>query len=356
MTISEKTKMTNSLLKDLYLNDELTASFKLIKLGFGEFQNLDSINDFYHLPFQLLSGGLERLMKCFICLGYYEIHKEYPDSKFLKRCGGRNGHDLNELKNNILSNYFKNREIPALKIDENFLKDDSDLKELIYLLSEFGKYARYHNLDIVTSASKPSIDVKKMWEKYEIDIVLSDSNLLEKLSNFEDEKEVHLYVTQFIISKLELFVRGLSRQFTLGQLGEKAQQFSAIYYDFILLNDEEIGTIDHRKNTTRFRQKEKKLHKRTAIDNVNRKINPDIKFKKILRNDFVGEWPFYAEKIIIECRQKYWCTIEIDGIDYALNGSASDRYKLDSVIDAGMSIRGKSIGPFISMALGLNEK
>tara|TARA_R110002049_G_scaffold249558_1_gene423928 strand:+ start:260 stop:1306 length:1047 start_codon:yes stop_codon:yes gene_type:complete len=348
--------MTDSSLKDLYLHDELTASFKLIKLGFGEFQNLDSINDFYHLPFQLLSSGLERLMKCFICLGYYEIHNEYPDSKYLKKCGGSNGHDLNELKDNILSNYFKNRKIPALKIDEEFLKEDSDLKELIFLLSEFGKYARYHNLDIITSASKPSIDVKRLWEKYETDIVLADLSLLEKLSDFEYEKEVHSYVTQFIISKLEIFVRGISRQFTLGQLGKKAQQFSTVYYDFILLKDDKIGTIDYRKSTTRFKQKEKKKYKRTAIDNINRKINPDIKFKKILKDDFVGEWPFYAKEVIIECRQKYWCTIEIEGIDYALNGSASDRYKLDSVTDAGMSIRGKSIGPFINMALELNEK
>ncbi|HCV80804.1 hypothetical protein [Zunongwangia profunda] len=348
--------MTDSSIKDLYLYDELTASIKLIKLGFGEFQNLDSINDFYHLPFQLLSSGLERLMKCFICLGYYEIHNEYPDSKYLKKCGGRNGHDLNELKNNILYNYFKNREITALKIDEKFLKEDSDLKELIYLLSEFGKYARYHNLDIITSASKPSIDVKRLWEKYETDILLADPSLLEKLSDFEYQKEVHSYVTQFIISKLEKFVRGISRQFTIGQLGEKAQQFSSVYYDFILLKDEKIGTTDYRKHTTRFKQKEKNAYKRTTIDNINRKINPDIKFKKILKDDFVGDWPFYAEEVIIECRQKYWCTIEIDGIDYALNGSASDRYKLDSVIDAGMSIRGKSISPFINMALELNEK
>ena len=347
--------MTESSLKDLYLHDELNASFKLIKLGFGEFQNLDSINDFYHLPFQLLSSGLERLMKCFICLGYYEVHNEYPDSKYLKNCGGRNGHDLNELKNNILFNYFKTQEIPVLEIDKKFIKEDTDLKELIYLLSEFGKYARYHNLDIITSAIKPSIDVKRLWEKYETDIVLSDSNLLEKLSDFEYEKEVHSFVTQFIISKLEIFIRGISRQFTLGQLGEKAQQFSTVYYDFILLKDDKIGTIDYRKNTTRFKQKEKKVHKRTAIDNLNRKINPDIKFKKISKNDFVGDWPFYAEEIIIECRQKYWCTIEIGGIDYALNGSASDRYKLDAVTDAGMSIRGKSIGPFINMALDLNE-
>src|SRR5690606_18007811 len=108
-----------------------------------------------------------------------------------------------------------------------------------------------------------------LWEKYETDIVLADTSLLEKLSDFEYKKEVHSYIKQYIISKLEIFVRGISRQFTLGQLGEKAQQFSTVYYDFILLKDNKIGTIDYRKNTTRFKKKEKKIHKRTAIDNIN---------------------------------------------------------------------------------------
>jgi len=58
----------NDILKEFSIDDELRTSIKLIELGFGEFQNLDMTNDFYHLPFQLLSSGFERLMKCHICL------------------------------------------------------------------------------------------------------------------------------------------------------------------------------------------------------------------------------------------------------------------------------------------------
>lgn len=350
--------MVENSIKDLYINNELTTSFKLIKLGLGEFQNLDAINEFYHLPFQLLSSGLERLMKSFICLGYYEINNEYPDSVYLKKCAGRTGHDLNELKNKILSNYFRSNEIPALEADKRFLKKDPDLNQLIKLLSEFGKYARYHNLDIITSKSKPSIDIESLWRKYEDQIVISDPDLLKKLYDFELEKEVHLYVTQYIVSKLETFVRGISRQFTLGQLGQKARQLSLVYDEFTFLMDKDLGTIDYRKNTTIFKSKDKKRYRRTSYDDINRNINSNIKFKKILKNDYTGEWPFYAEEVIVECREKYWCTIEIGGFDYALNGIASDRYKLDLVNDAGMSIIGKSIAPFRTMALELfiNER
>ncbi len=127
-------------LKDIYLLDELDTSCKLIKIGFGEFQNLGSSNDFYYLPFQLLSSGFERLMKCHICLGYYEINDEYPNNRYLKNCGGR-GHDLIELKKTILSEYFKINNIPILQEDFELLSNDEDLNQLIYLLLEFGKYA-----------------------------------------------------------------------------------------------------------------------------------------------------------------------------------------------------------------------
>jgi hypothetical protein len=347
--------MTSEAIKDIYLHDELTTSIRLIKLGFGELQNLDMANDFYHLPFQLLSSGLERLMKCHICLGYHELHNSYPDSKTLKAFGGRNGHDLIELKKNILSDYFKNQNIQSLIEDEQFLTNDTDLQTLIYLLSEFGKYARYHNLDIVTAAVNPSVDVKQLWSDYETAIVLADNTLLEKLSDFEYQSEANTFITQSIISKIEKLVCGISRQFTIGRLGKKALQYSPVYFEFILLRDNQLGVTDYRTETTKFKKRETKVHKRTFWDNLERRTNADYKHKKIKKSEFNGDWPFYADQVTIECRQKYWCVVEIDGHDYALNGSAQGKFNLPSVHDAGMAIVGKSIAPFIDMALKLSE-
>lgn len=73
-------ELNNGSLKDIYLDEELRTSIRLIELGFGELQNLDMVNDFYFLPFQLLSSGFERLMKCHICLGHHEAHNAYPNS------------------------------------------------------------------------------------------------------------------------------------------------------------------------------------------------------------------------------------------------------------------------------------
>ena len=347
--------MNDEQIKDIYLIDELQTSAKLIELGFGEFQNLSLGNDFYYLPFQLLSSGFERLMKCHICLGFHEQHNKYPGSKYLKKCGGKGGHDLLELRKTILSEYFSTHGIPVLVEDLDFLQQDNNLDQLVYLLSEFGKFARYYNLDIVTSAEKPSINVKQLWEDYESKLIRSNPELLIKLGNFETAEEVLDYTKRQILIKLEKFSRAISRQFTIGQLGKKALQYSGVLYDFILIKDQDLGNKNYRVRTTRYQKKEQRPHNRNVLDEIQRKTNKNYRHAIIKKSDFSGDWPFYHDEVTIECREKHWCIVTIDNKDYALNGSAQGRYKLESVHDAGMAILGKSVGPFIQMALKLGE-
>ena len=347
--------MNTSVTKDLHLYDELLTSCRLIEIGFGEFQNMDMESDFYHLPFQLLSSGFERLMKCHICFGTYEESGQYPEFNKLIKCGGTNGHDLGELKKTILTTYFKTNGIPALKDDFDFLQNNADLDQLIYLLSEFGKFARYHNLDIVTAKTKPSINVKSLWGEYESRMLLSDPDLMRQFENTSLHREVIDTIRRRILILLEKFVRSISRQFTIGKLGAKALQYSSVYYPFIILRDEDLGTKNYREKTTRYKNKPKKPHKRNVKDEIDRKFNRNYAHKLVRREEFDGDWPFYHEEVTIECRDDHWCIITIEGVDYALNGAAQGRYKLDAVHDAGMAVLGKSIGPFIDMALNLKK-
>src|SRR5690606_5263382 len=104
-------------------------------------------------------------------------------------------------------------------------------------------------------------------------------------------------------------------------------------FDFAMLYPDKLGQTDYRVNTTRFKETPKKVHKRTAIDELERKLNPKFRSKLIKKNDFDGNWPFYAEEVIVECRNKHWCVITIEGYDYALNGAAKGKYKLESPHD-----------------------
>lgn len=232
-------------LKDISLINELITSHGLITVGLRELQNINGSNDFYHLPFQLLSSGLERLMKCHICLGYHEQQGIYPDSKYLKQSGGKTGHGLAELNEAILHRFFKTKSIPALEKDKLFLQRDEKLKELIFLLSEFGKYSRYHNLDLVTGAAKIPADVESLWNKFEMDIIQSNPRIKKLLVESVDSEEIHEYVNQTIIWHIECLVRALSRQFTLGELGKQARQASPIYSDFICMQDAMLGQREY---------------------------------------------------------------------------------------------------------------
>ncbi len=344
--------MDNKLQKQLAIIQELETSFKLVKLGIGEYQNLGGANDFYYLPFQLISSGLERLMKCHVCLGYLEQNGDFPDFKYIKKLG----HDLIKLKEHILNNFYSTENRPALERDLNYLQSHSDLSKVIFILSEFGKYARYYNLDIITNSTQPSIDAKSEWEQFEIELVLRDCNLTDKLGKIEYSEEIYETVKRVIIIHIEKFTRAICRQFTLGGLGEKAKQLSPIIFDFIILKDEDLGNKNYRESTTRYSSNKETPHKRNILDEFERKTNKKFASKRVLKNEFNGDWPFYAEEITIECRDQHWCIVTINGFDYALNGAAKGRYKLEGVFDAGMAILGKSIGPFIDMALELGKK
>jgi len=343
-------KDNQEIFKDIALLDEIETAARLIRLGFGELQNIGFSNSFYFLPFQLLSQGFERLMKSYLCNAYHYKHNTYPDFQFIKNLG----HDLESLLAEILANYFDDHNKFYLIGDKDFLTGDPELKSLLHILSEFGKMARYHNFDIITASKKPSVNPKELWESFEHGVLQKLG--YDKLGDRDLEKEVYGDISRHIIIILEKYVVGLSRQYNFGTLGDRAKQFSAHLFDFAMIYPDKLGKTDYRQLTSTYKAVEIKAYKRGVIDELKRHTYPDYRWKKIYRRDYQGEWPFYADEVIIECRYKHWCVVTIDGYDYALNGSAAGRYKLETPHDAGMAILGISVGDFISMAFALNNK
>ncbi|MDQ1769299.1 hypothetical protein GQR60_00520 [Labilibaculum sp. A4] len=148
-------------LKYFALLEEFETSDKLIKLGFGELQNINLNNDFYFLPFQLLSQEFERFMKAYICLGYFHKHEELPNFRYPKNLG----HDLEKLLKEIIDNYYFDFDSPQFDLYNEFIQTNSDLKELLFILSEFGKLARYHNSDLIPDNAQIGINTKKNYGK-----------------------------------------------------------------------------------------------------------------------------------------------------------------------------------------------
>ena len=337
------------IIKHFALLEEVEASSKLLILGFGELQNISLNNNFHFLPFQLLSQGFERFMKSYICLAYQNKNNEYPTFKYLKNLG----HDLESLLEVIIDNYYYDFKRPQYNLDIEFLKNDVDLKELLFIISEFGKKSRYYNFDLITENKVIPLNTKELWTEFENKHLFRDEKLLSKLFSRETEDEVFYKLNSIVIIIFERFISALSRQIIFNCIGEKAKQISSSFYDFGLLYEKDFGIRDYRKNTTRYKEIPKRVYKKTFKDDLERKINPNIKYKKILKSEFEGDWPFYADEVVIECRHKHWCIIEIDGHYYALNGSAKGKYKLDNPQDAGLVLMDKNSSDFIKIALEL---
>ncbi|GHU96069.1 hypothetical protein FACS1894156_6660 [Bacteroidia bacterium] len=337
--------------KDFALIEEFETASKLVNLGFGELQNINLENDFYFLPFQLLSQGFERFLKAYICVGYFEKHNTLPSSQYLKNLG----HDLNKLLTEIKEKYYnKDLTRKQFELDWTFLNEDTDFKKLFNILSEFGKYARYYNFDLITGKTDTGINPKEAWQKFENKIMPLNEEKVKKIMNPDTYREVYYETSNRIIIIFEKFISALSRQMIFKTLGDNGYRFNSnSFFDYGMIYDGEFGKMDYRKNTTKYKEQARHVHKRTIIDELKRKFHPDYKSKKIFKSEYKGEWAFYADKVIIECRQKHWCIVTINGYDYALNGSAYGRYKLERPHEAGMAILGKSISDFVTMALNL---
>ena len=335
-----------AVMADRCLNDELDTARKLIVEGLGDLQEIDMANDFYHLPHQSLASGLERLMKCYICLVHEARKGTYPSTRELKDFG----HDLLQLSKTIEQSFFEMHNIPVLKDDNSFLKNDTLLKSILHVLSDFGKFARYYNLDVVTGKEKNLINPKEEWEALESKIEDKTPYLGEE-STAVLTQDYYPRVQSKIIAKLERFIRAIARQFTLGRHGGKLQQYSCQLTSFRNLADEELGTTNYRRSVKILQKDQKNWVKRSEKE-LQKSAWPT---KTLTQAEFSGEWPFRAERVVIECRDSLFCIVNIRSYDFALNGAAASRFSVPWPHDAGVAIIGKSVGPFIEMALQLAE-
>lgn len=328
------------------LLDELETSRKLIESGFGRLQEIDMSNDFYHLPHQLLASGLERLMKGYLALAYEDQNGTLPDHKWFKR----RGHDLLDLLDLIANDYYGGLRRPLVASDLAFIKTDQVLRRSVGILSEFGKFGRYYNFDVVGGKEESALDPKYEWGKLE-----SSLGLLPEHLHDPEALQLHYYprVHACLIAKLERLVRAIALQFTIGDHPDRfgrLRQASVGYSSFRNLRDRELGTIDYRQSAKLWQQKIAAEWKQRNANQIRQDGWP-ARWVTRAESDF--DWPFRVERVIVECREDLFCLVNINQYDFALNGAARSRFNLPTPHDAGLAVLGKSIGPLMDVAFSL---
>ena len=330
----------------LCLLDELETSRELLKSGFGHLQEIDMGSTFYHLPHQLLASGFERLMKCYIAVVRKGRDGTYPDRKAMTSLG----HDLESLIETICTEHFGGTERPLLQQDLTFIKTDPVLKDCVRILSLFGKKGRYYNLDVVAGADHSPIDPKREWEELESRV----EDPIPYLGDMERlYRDYYPRVNSVLIARMERLVRAIAMQFTLGGHADPAgeiSKLSVVYQKFRSLQNDQFGTVDYRRSV--------EILKADADQWIRRSDQEIAKSgwpsRAVSKAEFGDEWPFRSDRVTVECRNGLFCIVNIGGYDFALNGAARSKFGLPCAHDADVAVLGKSVGPFITMALGLS--
>ena len=337
--------MNDDPMRFLCLLDELETSRELLKSGFEHLQEIDMGNTFYHLPHQLLASGFERLMKCYIAVIHKGLDGAYPDRAAMKSLG----HNLESLLETICTKHYGGTQRPLLQQDLEFIRKDPVLSNCVRILSLYGKMGRYYNLDVVTGAGHEPMDPKGEWKALE-------SQVVDPTPYLDSPEQLHRdyypRVNSGLIARMERLARAIAMQFTLGghaDLGGELRRLSIVYQDFRNLRDDQFGTVDYRRSVEILKNDADQWFRRSERE-VESSIWPSATVSKV---QFGDEWPFRDDRATIECREGLFCIVNIGGYDFALNGAARSRFSFPFAHDAGVAVLGKSVGPFIDMALRL---
>ena len=323
--------------KKISLGDELGNSCKQLIAGLKELQTSVQDTDYYFIAFQLIDNGFERLLKCAICYGWLKKNNSFPKTKDIKN--GSTGHDINLLLTMYLERYFSQK-TQGLVDDYKYLSSNNDVKSILESLSEFGNYARYHNLNVVTG-EKNITDIKEIWNKMEMDHITQNDDLYKKMFVEPDYKAVQQSVTKYLVCIIERITRSIVRQFTLGELGDEPKKYIGDYSHFLSLTDSTIGKTNYFEKFY--------LKKIDIPTDYSKNINN--KTFVIKESECIELWPFKNTKeIILEKINEYYIFIIINNKKYALNGFTASKYKLPFPHDCGESFVGRSIGYFINVA------
>lgn len=233
---------TLSSVQVLALSEEAHAVVVLSQRGIQELHSIDAANDFYHLPMQLLAQGFERLLKLTYALAKLKQEGQLPKSTDIRH---KYGHNLSRLTDDLIALVEAEPDYigrPAVKADIEFMRNDTDLRRILDLLSTFGAGSRYFRFDefLDPASVNDDDDPDRAWEAMEGEIIRRDPAWLEKVKT--GDRRAYREAAETIAGLLEQFGRAITRMWTLGAVHEEARAHLGVIKDFLFLRDHELGT------------------------------------------------------------------------------------------------------------------
>ena len=225
---------------------EIGNSIKYLRNGLAEIQKISAANDFYDPLLIYLSGGFERIFKSMLCLSFKEKTGSLPNYKELMQ--GKNGHDIEFLKNQIEKICIP-IERPFAQMDYDIIIKDETINAICKTLSEYGRRARYFNLDAILGTEQ-EFDAQKEWERIETSVLkdfYGEKKFFKILLKPKRLDELYSKSNELLVSKLELFLRAITRQFIFGNFSSESNSYLFEIESFSGIDDKQIGKTDYRQ-------------------------------------------------------------------------------------------------------------
>ena len=218
----------------------------LSHFGLQALSSLDSANDRYHIPLQLLAQGIERLLKLTYVLGEANRSGQLPTQAKVKRFG----HDVLALTDAIVviaraDQQFVSR--PAVAADLDFIDCNDDLRRILKVLSHFGKQGRYLDLDLLLGehVDAPGDGPEQAWQELESRFLQGQPDWMSSLATGQASPGPYRALAEHFAETLQRFLRAVCRMWTLGPLSEHGKRLVGIIDRFLFLTDGQLRSAHH---------------------------------------------------------------------------------------------------------------
>ncbi|RXQ96621.1 hypothetical protein EO244_03065 [Ancylomarina salipaludis] len=236
----------NEISRNIAIVTEIENSVKYLRNGLAEIQKITAANNFYDPPLIYLSGGFERLFKSMLCLNFKEVNGRLPRTNEI--WNRKNGHNIDFLKDKIEGICIP-IDLPFAKDDYKIITSDKTIKEICEVLTAYGSRARYFNLDIILG-NEQKFDAKNKWEKIEDSLLkeyYGEKKFYRMFKKTNSLEVIYEKTSELLVSKLEVFLRAITRQFIFGNFSSESNQYVFSIESFTDIDDNQIGKTDYRQ-------------------------------------------------------------------------------------------------------------
>jgi len=231
----------NELRRQLGLIEEVRIGFRFVKQGLHEVDQIRPGNDFYHPPILFLSMGLERILKCMICMHHKINHGSYPTHYDKLWPQSNKGHDLVFLKEQVVG-FCVELSGQDYTDDYRLLTTDHRVNGLLKLLSEYGMNSRYFNLNALLRRPGDS-DPMSEYDRFtwQLAHLIHGGKLMELLASPANSNEAYVLMNKELKGLVERITRALARQFIHGAIKDEARRFLVDLQPFYQITDTDLG-------------------------------------------------------------------------------------------------------------------